>query len=288
MLSRPALTLTMLLAFVCLFSASTALAQFRTSYSAAGKQAAPKRAGGGTGSGVRLPGSVYPQFLFRGRVVHWLPEQMPLKVFISRGLTLDGIMDEQLGAPRTNVDSKDFWPDLVAEVIENEGMLDRLEVAEGFIPEHMNAVVSGINYWKPFEKEGLFSYQITNDPSEADIYVFFTHHFVNKLGMGLFQNDIRGYTAQRLFEYQKILAGGTPQLRPVVILLRTTDQRGNPMSADRMRASAGHEMGHALGIIDHSTNPYDLMSVYYGRGVLSNSDAATIRFLYKQRPFYIP
>ncbi|MGC8054832.1 matrixin family metalloprotease, partial [Salmonella enterica] len=48
-----------------------------------------------------------------------------------------------------------------------------------------------------------------------------------------------------------------------------------------MRASAGHEFGHALGIDQHSTNPYDLMSVYYGRGVVSNNDAATIRYIYK-------
>ncbi|HEY9786219.1 MAG TPA: hypothetical protein V6D17_12500, partial [Candidatus Obscuribacterales bacterium] len=208
--------------------------------------------------------------------------------YVSKGLSLDSIVDEQLGAPKTNVDSKDHWPDLVADVIETPGALQNLQVAEGFVPEHLNAVIAGINYWKPFEKEGLFSYHLVDDPSDADIYVFFTHHFVNKLNMGLFQNDIRGYTAQRLFEYKKILAGGVPLLRPVVILLRTTDQRGNPMTFERMRASAGHEMGHALGIIDHSTNPYDLMSVYYGRGVLSNSDAATIRFLYKQTPYYIP
>jgi predicted Zn-dependent protease len=55
-----------------------------------------------------------------------------------------------------------------------------------------------------------------------------------------------------------------------------------------MRASAAHEFGHALGIEGHSTNPNDLMSIYYGHGVVSANDAATIRYLYHLTPDLIP
>ena len=109
----------------------------------------------------------------------------------------------------------------------------------------------------------------------------------------LFQNDIRGYTAKRSFPYaavQAAIQAGKPVdfFRPVLCLLRTTDSANNPMSLDRMRASAAHEFGHALGIEGHSTNPGDLMSIYYGHGVVSANDAATIRYLYHLRPDLIP
>lgn len=261
-------------------------AQFRNSYG--GRQLPPARPGGGGGKQAAAgPSGVYPQALFNGKVVRWVADQMPLKVYVSKGSSIDGFMDEELGVPRTNVDGKQRWPHLVAEIIEN-GQINNLPVAEGFVEPHYEAAVQGINYWKGFEREGLFKYVLTNDPSEADIYVFWTHHFVNKLGLGLFANDIRGYTSKEIFDYRLVMQGKQPLFQPVVILLRTTNQQGNPMSNEKMRASAGHEFGHALGIDQHSTNPYDLMSVYYGRGVPSNNDAATIRYIYKHQPDYIP
>ncbi|HIA52211.1 MAG TPA: matrixin family metalloprotease [Candidatus Melainabacteria bacterium] len=262
-------------------------AQFRSSYG--GRQLPPARPGGGGGrqAAAAGPAGVYPQALFNGKVVRWVADQMPLKVFVSRGSSIDGFMDPELGVPRTNVDGKQRWPHLVAEIIEN-GQINNLPVSEGFVEPHYEAALQGINLWKGFEREGLFQYVLTNDPSEADIYVFWTHHFVNKLGLGLFANDIRGYTSKEIFDYKLVLQGKQPLFQPVVILLRTTNQQGNPMSNEKMRASAGHEFGHALGIDQHSTNPYDLMSVYYGRGVVSNNDAATIRYIYKHQPDYIP
>ncbi|MBK9769440.1 MAG: matrixin family metalloprotease [Candidatus Obscuribacter sp.] len=57
-----------------------------------------------------------------------------------------------------------------------------------------------------------------------------------------------------------------------------------PWTLGRMKAAATHEFGHALGIEGHSTNPQDLMSMYYGRGVISPNDAATLRYLYCLQP----
>lgn len=235
----------------------------------------------------RATAGVYPQFRSAAGVVRWIQEQMPLKVYVSPGLTLDSIIDEQLGAPVTNVDNLAAWPDLVASIIE-KNEINSLSVAEGFVNDHLQAALAGINSWKQFEREGLFSFQLTDDPSDADIYVFWTNHFVNKLGLALFANDIRGYTAKRSFWFRQIQAGKHADFRPVVTLLRTTDGRGNPMPLLKMKASAAHEFGHALGIEGHSGNPVDLMSVYYGRGVISANDAATIRHLYRLTPDLIP
>lgn len=259
-----------------------AQAQFRSSY--ATQQAAPSR-----GRPLQYGGGmVYPEFKNPAGSIRWIKDQMPLKVYVSNGRSIDGFIDEQLGAPYVNINNLDNWPDVVAWVLEDPERVNQLPTAEGFVPEHYQAVLQGINMWKAFEKEGLLSFQITNDPLEADIHVFFVNHFVDKLGLALFAGDIRGYTAKRCFPLKQILAGKTARFKPVLIMLRTVDTTGVSMPFNKMKASAAHEFGHALGIDGHSTNPNDLMSVYYGHGVLSTNDAATIRYLYHLTPDLIP
>jgi predicted Zn-dependent protease len=231
---------------------------------------------------------VYPEFRSRFGVIHWVRDQMPLKVYISPGLTLDSIMDPHLGAPVANTDNLANWPNLVAQVVDNPEQFQALRPAEGYVDGHYQAVYEGILSWKQFEREGLVSFEITQDPAEADIYVFYTHHFVTKNGMALFAGDIRGYTSKTNFPYKPILAGGQADFKPVVIILRTTDGQGRPMALGRLKAAATHEFGHALGIEGHSTDPGDLMSLYYGRGVISPNDAATLRYLYHLQPDLIP
>lgn len=233
-------------------------------------------------------GQVYPQFRSSYGVIRWVADQMPLKVYVSPGLSLDGYTSEATGAPRTNVDNKADWPVLAGQILSNPQEFNNLPKAQDFNESMYQAAVNGVQQWKVFEKEGLFRYELTSNPEEADIYVFWTHHFVNKLGLGLFANDIRGVTSKESFPYKAVLAGGHADFKPVVILLRTTEQGGTPMSYDKMQASAAHEMGHALGIEEHSPNPGDLMSMYYGRGTISANDAATIRYLYHLTPDLIP
>jgi predicted Zn-dependent protease len=278
---RPAQVYISALTLSFLALSAPCFSQFRTNYS--------RQTGGGSSGQVRQTTGtgVYPQFRSGSGVIHWVPDQMPLKVFVSRGLTLDSVLDGN-GVPACNVNALDHWPDVVADSVQNAEQFKTLSVAEGYSDIQYQAAIQGINAWKPFEKEGIFSYQFTEDPSDADIYVFWTNHFVNNLGLGLFANDIRGYTAKRSFWYKQILSGKTAPFKPVVIMLRTTDSARNPMVPGQMKASASHEFGHALGIEGHSLNPHDLMSVYYGNGTISPSDAATIRYLYHTTPDLIP
>jgi predicted Zn-dependent protease len=257
-------------------------AQFKTSY-------ARQQQGGSTAttSAPKGPAGVYPQFRSGAGVIHWVKDQMPLKVYVSHGLTLDSIVDSG-NVPLCNVKAIDHWPDVAASVLENPERLKSLNMAAGYNPSLYDAALQGINSWKAFENEGLFSFILTDDPSDADIYVFWVNHFVNDLGLGLFQNDIRGYTAKRSFWYREILKGKPAQFKPVVIMLRTTDSASHPMPFNWMKSSAAHEFGHALGIEGHSANPHDLMSIYYGNGSISPSDAATIRYLYHTPPDLIP
>lgn len=251
----------------------------------------PRQSGGGKRAAAPVQvggGMVYPEFRNRLGVIRWIPDQMPLKVYVSNGLAIDQILDPALGAAYTNTDHVDRWPAFVAGVLQNQEQFNSLPQAQGYLPQHRTAAIEGINFWKRFEKEGLLSFDFTDDPMEADIHVFFVNHFVNQLGLGLFANDIRGYTSKNCFPYKQILAGRHANFQPVVILLRCAEKNGEPMPLAKMRAASGHEFGHALGIDGHSKNAGDLMSMYYGNGTLSPSDIATIRYLYKSTPDLIP
>ncbi len=233
-------------------------------------------------------GQPYPQFRSSYGSIRWIADQMPLKVFVSPGWTLIGFIDEDAGAPIVNVNNLDHWPDLIANVLEKPDLLQSLPTAQAYNPDQYQAAVQGISMWKAFEKEGLFHFEFTNDPADADIYVFWVNHFVDKMGLALFANDIRGYTAKRSFPLKAISAGGHADFKPVLIMLRTAESNGTQMPFGKIRAAAAHEFGHALGIEGHSQNPNDLMSVYYGNGTISANDAATIRYLYHLTPDLIP
>lgn len=267
-----------------------ASAQF-TSYAPGGRQqqSRPGQRPGGAAAGIKYGGGiVYPEFRNPRGIVHYTSDRMPLKVFVAPGWSLDEFIDETMGAPTVNVDNVGAWPRLMLEVMQKPDQLKDLPVAPGYNDQAYQAAVQGISMWKPLEKEGLFSYQITNDPTEADIYYFWTHHFVNKMGLALFANDIRGLTSKEIFPYQAVLRGGKAEFKPVVVLLRTTESDGTPVPFVRLRAAAAHEFGHALGIDGHSTNPVDLMSKFHGKGVVSPNDAATVRYMYKHTPDLIP
>lgn len=237
---------------------------------------------------ARQAAGVYPEFRSRFGVIRWLPEQMPLGIYVSPGLCLDNFQDPQLGGPIVNVDNPAAWPPLVARLLSSPHQLNNLPTAPGFSEAQYQAAIQGINMWKPLESPRTFSLQLTNNPAEAVIFVFFTHHLVNKLGLALFANDIRGMTSKSSVPLKAVLAGGRVIAEPVIILVRTCESDGRPLSPDRMKAAVAHEIGHALGIEGHSHNANDLMSIYYGRGTLSASDIATINYLYQLPPDYIP
>jgi hypothetical protein len=137
--------------------------------------------------------AIYPQFKFKdGRVVRWIREQMPLKVYVSRGLSLDNFVEPTMGAPRTNVDNSDDWPNIVVDLLQNPDQINQLPIAPGYSEDMYQAALQGINSWKVLEPEGLYSFALTDNPEDADIFVFWTKHFVNKMGLALFANVIRG------------------------------------------------------------------------------------------------
>jgi hypothetical protein len=283
--------LALILSLLCLLSANANSEAGANSPAETGKGALSLIAARQTRPAARTGqpgGAVYPEFRSRAGVVRWIPDQMPLKVYVSHGLAIDGFIDQETGAPIANTSNVAGWPKLVASILSTPGQFENLPVAQGYDEQMYQAALQGISMWKSFEKEGLFSFQLTNEP-DADIFVFWVRQFVDKSGMGLLAGDIRGYTSKDIFPYRAIMAGGKADFKPVVIMLScTTYPTGTAMPFQKMRASAAHEFGHALGIDGHSRNPADLMSLYYGNGTISPNDAATIRYLYHCAPDLIP
>ncbi len=280
-------------------TAAFALSLLLTILQAGGAISAPAKKPAGKAAAVG--GAPYPQCLYQGsKVARCIPQFMPLKICISPGISLDGAgSDPTSGGPLDNVDNVAGWPELVYQTKNNPELFNNLSQAEGYNDQMWQAAAQGINQWKRFQSEGLFNFEVTDNPDGADVYVFWTHHFVNKLGLGLFANDIRGYTSKHLLPFSAIsnaLNAGNSDLinrsrRPIVMILRTTDLTGSqsvPMPLNKLVSAAAHEMGHVLGIDGHSLNRVDLMSVNYGAGQISGNDAASIRYLYHRNPDLVP
>ena len=262
----------------------------------AANKAAPHKAAAGAGAGAPYPQCRYAN----SKIVRWISQEMPLRVYIAHGTSLDDAgADPSTGAPLNNSDNTAGWPDLVYSLIKSPDGLSKLHVADGYSEPMWQAVAQGVNQWKRFQNDGLLSFELTDDPQDANVYIFWTNHFVGKTGMALFSNDIRGYTAKHLLPYATVInalnSGNNAlvenSLRPVVVQLATTENIAAapvPISLTKLQASAAHEMGHVLGIDGHSLNRGDLMSVYYGNGQISPNDAATIRYIYHNNPDLIP
>lgn len=241
-------------------------------------------------------GVVYAQCLVKGtQRSRWIADTMPFKVWMSHGQSMDTIANSE-GVPVTNTSNTAGWGDAAIQLLQNPEQIGTLPMAQGYTDEQYQAAMEGINSWKPLENEKLFAFEFTDKPDEADVCVFWTHHFVDKHGLGLFENDIRGMTSRHLLPVKQVMqalqSNNLEMVRrsrkPVVILLRTTQSDGQPMTQPRMRAASAHEFGHALGIDGHSPYPTDLMSVFYGRGVQSPNDVATMRYLYRNPADLMP
>lgn len=90
----------------------------------------------------------------------------------------------------------------------------------------------------------------------------------------------------RLRPYPILSPDGPVFGRPRMVIVIRSSQAGN---AEQVRELVAHELGHALGIGRHSSNPADLMyAAELATAVPSPADAATVRFLYRITPDILP
>ncbi len=195
--------------------------------------------------------------------VRWEAKKMPLLIWISPGLKLPDCPFSQIQNTRV---------DQVTEMLQSAAPL-AVTQCTGWTPDVNDQVAAGIEQWREFEKEGLFSFAFTDDPHNAHILVFFTDNFKESDSPGGIA--VGGITSAQIYpiaQAQKVKI----RQKPVIIELSTM-VNGTPV---KMQGASAHEFGHALGIKAHSQGMWDIMNVNRVSNYLSPADKATIRYLY--------
>lgn len=210
------------------------------------------------------------------KLIRWDQRHLPLKVWISPGKKLPEEPFNELTANR---------PDEVKELLlTNPRGFFALPQAPGWTPLMGQAAMNGIEQWKELQSEGVIAFEFVDNPALAQIMVFWVDRFIDAAGPG--GNSVHGNTCATAFDVQAVRnaesRNGKPaQGSPVVIELRI-----NP-DTEKLQGDSAHEFGHALGIKSHSPYRQDIMYLNRIVSLLSPSDKATLRWLYRQPLQYV-
>jgi tetratricopeptide (TPR) repeat protein len=143
-----------------------------------------------------------------------------------------------------------------------------------FQPAFISQIPKALEVWAATLGHQL-SYRLVDDPEKADLRVTWTNTI-----------DTRGHNADGGTSYT---AGLTipkihdDQIRYMDIKIATFDIKGKPQNTDIIYAVAIHELGHALGLLGHSSDPGDIMYAQNQHVTApSNRDKNTIRKLYTE------
>jgi len=206
------------------------------------------------------------------QLVRWEQRKMPLLVWISPGLQLPACSFDQLQSTRV---------EQVSDMLRDpSNPLASMPQAKGWTPEINDQIAAGIEQWRGFQNEGLFSFMFTDDPHNANVVVFFVDSFKEADSPGGIM--VGGNTSAQVYpvtQAQQMKIAQKPVVIELSLLVDSTDQK--------MQGAAAHEFGHALGIKAHSPYREDIM--YADRVVdhLSPADKATIRYLYRSKPQWV-
>jgi predicted Zn-dependent protease len=204
--------------------------------------------------------------------VRWENKKMPILIWLSPGIKLPDVPFDQIQSTRVDM------VNTMLRTQENPWL--GLSQAVGWTPEINDQVAAGIEEWREFEREGLFSFAYTDDPRQAHVLIFFTDSFKDAASPGGI--NVGGITSAQIYpvaQAQSIKIGQ----KPVIIELSTMVNS----TPERMYGASAHEFGHALGIKAHSPFREDIMFVDRVVTHLSPADKATIRYLYRNTPQWV-
>lgn len=132
------------------------------------------------------------------------------------------------------------------------------------------AVKRGLDFWK--NTASLYGEIQTDYADPADIQIVYT----NSLG-----GNVIGVCSASLA--QNTVSGAYYIVTPLTLTIATT-VGGQPIAEKDLEFVAAHEMGHCLGLWDHSPTDGDLMYAYLtGKTTYTARDLNTLRWLYTQK-----
>jgi tetratricopeptide (TPR) repeat protein len=126
--------------------------------------------------------------------------------------------------------------------------------------------------------EGRLSWKTVNEQRNADIEVVFT---ADPADVGKSESQSEAGVCQTRVLRKK--GAKISAIDGCVVKILTTDHDGNPFSQDALEATAAHEIGHALGMKQHSSNANDVMFFSATKTVkngLTERDINTIKCIY--------
>lgn len=154
--------------------------------------------------------------------------------------------------------------------------------AKGFREEYNRLLLDAINSWVKASNY-RFVYRMVTDAAQADLACTWTDDpaFI-KQGTRVEQGVAKVYADKRPGP------DGTKAIRfAQVCILVTKHETGEPLNADDMKKVCLHEVGHALGIVEHSPSNKDVMFYSNSAAVwssLTKRDKATIFRIYQDFP----
>lgn len=210
------------------------------------------------------------------KLVHWEKRFMPLKVWISPGKKLIEEPIQTINAQR---------PQEVYNMLNSDrNAVAGLQQCASWSPDMNQAATQGIEQWREFQNEGLFSFEFVNDPGEANILLFWADRLTGDESTGGVSTG--GNTVAVLYDANQVHQAEARTGKPVHGTPVIIEVVAN-VEFEKLQARIAHEFGHALGIKEHSPYNDDLMCVNGIAKYLSPSDKATVRWLYRQPPAFL-
>ena len=139
-------------------------------------------------------------------------------------------------------------------------------------------VTRGLGLWKQILEYGEYGATLVSDSTAADVIVLAG---VSPLGSA---RPVRFRAMAPQCEGETDFDISRPDHKKIILPVRVYVQNKFPVDQDSTQdcldLTTAHELGHTLGLFQHSTNPADLMYADPQVAAPSAADASTVLFLY--------